>query len=58
MPPPGGMGVVKPGVQITEAGTMEPPRVRPVSAIEPESVTETTAVPVPEPLATAMEALT
>ena len=35
-----------------------PPKVRPVSAIDPESVTETTAVPVPEPLATAMEALT
>ena len=61
VPPPGAMGEagVGAGLQVgCVAGTTVPPNVRPVSAIEPESVTETTAVPVPEPLATAMDALT
>ena len=61
VPPPGAMGEADDGAGVQVgwvAGTIVPPKVRPVSAMEPESVTETTAVPVPEPLATAMEALT
>jgi len=60
VPTPGAMGVVEDGggFQVTLAGTTLPEMERPVSAIEPELVTETTAVPVPEPLGTAMDALT
>ena len=61
VPPPGDIGVPDDGAGVQVGcvpGTTVPPKVRPVSAIEPEFVTETTAVPVPDPLATAMEALT
>ena len=61
VPLPGAMGEPDDGAGVHVGwvvGTTVPPKVRPVSAIEPESVTETTAVPVPEPLATAMDALT
>jgi len=61
VPPPGAIGEPDDGAGLHVgwvAGTTVPPKVRPVSAIEPESVTDTTAVPVPEPLGTAMEALT
>jgi len=57
---PGGRGDVEDGagLHVTVAGARLPESVIPVRETEPELVTVTAAVPVPEPFGTATSALT